>query len=83
MKPIKLSCHAEFQMTRRGTCLNEIKTAIENTEWHLLEGNRLECRFSFDYNDYWNGKYYKIKQVRPIFVDEETIVVVTVYTYFF
>ena len=32
----------------------------------------------------WNKRYHRIKQVRPIFVEEENeIVVVTVYTYFY
>ena len=31
----------------------------------------------------WNGIYYPTKQIRPIFVDEPTeIVVVTVYVYY-
>jgi hypothetical protein len=31
----------------------------------------------------WNGKYYKTKEVKPVFVDEENeIVVITVYTYY-
>jgi len=34
--------------------------------------------------DEWNGKLYATKQVRPIFVAEETeIVVITVYAYYF
>ena len=32
----------------------------------------------------WNGKHYETRQVRPIFVEEATeIVVVTVYVYYF
>ena len=32
----------------------------------------------------WNGKTYATKQVRPVFVEEATeVVVVTVYTYYF
>ena len=38
----------------------------------------------FPYNAVWNGTFYAVKRVRPIFVEEATeIVVVTVYTYFF
>jgi hypothetical protein len=38
----------------------------------------------FPFDSIWNGKPYQIKQVRPIFVEEELeIVVVTVYTYFY
>jgi len=32
----------------------------------------------------WNGRHYAAKRVRPVFVEEDNeIVVITVYTYFF
>jgi hypothetical protein len=38
----------------------------------------------FPFGKEWNGKTYRTKQVRPIFVEEAgEILVVTVYTYFF
>jgi len=44
----------------------------------------LECRKDFPFKAEWNGKLYATKQVRPIFADEEhLIVVITVYTYYF
>jgi hypothetical protein len=44
----------------------------------------LGCRKDFTFKKEWNKKYYKIKQVRPIFVEKDKeIVVMTVYTYFF
>ena len=51
---------------------------------HAAEQGRLECRKDFPYNAEWNGKHYATKQVRPVFADEPTeIVVVTVYVYYF
>ncbi len=45
---------------------------------------RLECHKDFPYGREWNGKFYKTKRVRPIFVEEaDEIVVVTVYSYYF
>jgi len=45
---------------------------------------RLECKKNFVFEKEWNKQYYKAKQVRPIFVEEDKeIVVITVYTYFF
>ena len=39
---------------------------------------------SFPYDKEWNSKFYATKQIRPVFVEEATeIVVVTVYTYYF
>ena len=48
------------------------------------ELGRLECRKDFDYRKEWNTKFYATKQVRPVFVEEASeLVVVTVYTYYF
>ena len=44
---------------------------------------RLQCRKSFAFGREWNNVWYALKQVRPIFVDDSSeIVVVTVYVYY-
>ncbi len=64
--------------------MQEIEDAIQTAPWEPAEMGRLECRKNYAYNREWNGKYYTTKQVRPIFVEEEQeIVVVTVYVYYF
>jgi hypothetical protein len=84
MKPIRLSGHAKEQLIFRGTAEEEIIEAIRTTPWQPAELGRLECKKDFIFEKEWNKRYYKIKQVRPIFAEEDTeIVVVTVYTYFF
>ncbi|MBI4823339.1 MAG: hypothetical protein HY805_03800 [Nitrospirae bacterium] len=84
MKPIRLSGHAKEQLFYRGTTEEEVFEAIRTSEWQPAELGRLECRKDFAFENIWNKKYYKVKQVRPIFADEDTeIVVVTVYTYYF
>ena len=71
-------------MPRRGFTEAEVIRAIRTQPWTPTELGRLDCRMNVPYNDYWNGKYYATKQVRPVFVEELTeIVVVTVYTYYF
>jgi hypothetical protein len=71
-------------MTRRGFTLAEVEEAIRTMPWQRAELGRLECRKDFAYRKEWNGKLYATKQVRPIFVEEASeIVVVTVYTYYF
>jgi len=83
-KPIRLSGHASGYKTRRGFTEAEVVETIRTMTWEPTQGNRLETKKDFPYNALWNGKMYTTKQVRPIFVDEETeIVVITVYTYFF
>ena len=44
----------------------------------------MECRRDYVFDSVWNRRHYAVKQVRPIFVEEPTeIVVVTVYVYYF
>ena len=57
---------------------------IRTCQWDKAELDRMECRKDFVFNKIWNDKEYKIKQVRPIFMEEiDEIVVVTVYVYYF
>lgn len=85
MKNIKLSRHAKEQLAFRGTSEEEVFETIKTApSWELAQSGRLECKKDFVYEKEWNKKYYRTKQVRPIFVEEENeIVVITVYTYFF
>lgn len=58
--------------------------SIGSAEWGPAELGRLDCQKDFPYGKEWNGTIYETKQVRPIFAEEETeIVVVTIYSYFF
>jgi hypothetical protein len=84
MKPIRLSFHAREQLNFRNATEAEVIETIRTTDWEPAELGRLECRKNFSFENEWNKKYYNLKQVRPIFVEEEDeIVVVTIYTYFF
>jgi len=60
-----------------GSALYEMRRA-----WEPAELGRLQCRRDFVFAAEWNGVFYPTKQVRPIFVDEPSeIVVLTVYVY--
>jgi hypothetical protein len=84
MKPIRLSGHAKEQLVYRGVTEEEVVETISSSTWQPAELGRWECRKDFSYEKEWNKKYYKTKQVKPIFVEEEKeIVVITVYSYFF
>ena len=84
MKPIRLSAHALSYVTRRGFTVADVEEAIRAGSWGEAELGRLECRKDFPFDAEWNGRRYATKQVRPIFVDEENeIVVITVYTYYY
>jgi hypothetical protein len=84
MKPIRLSGHAKENLPYRGVTEDEIIDAIRLASWESASKGRLECRKDFTFGKVWNGKFYQIKQVRPIFVEEiDEIVVITVYVYYF
>jgi len=84
LKSIRFSLHALEQVSRRGGIEDEVVEAIRSSPWEQAERGRLACSRNFPYDGEWNGKMYATKQVRPIFVDEQDeIVVVTVYIYFF
>jgi hypothetical protein len=83
MKPIRLSGHAQAQLSYRGATEDEVAEAIRGSQWEAAELGRMECRKDFPFGREWNGRVYASKQVRPVFVEEEQeIVVVTVYTYY-
>jgi len=83
-KPIKLSIHAKIRASLRGATEEEIIETIKTAKWQKSELDKLECSKDFAFNKIWNNKFYKTKQVRPIFIEEEKeIVVVTVYVYYF
>lgn len=83
-KPIRLSAHAKVRCSLRGTTEKEITETIKTSKWRESELNKLECHKDFVFNKTWNNKFYKTKQVKPIFVKEEKeIVVITVYVYYF
>ncbi|MBN2133173.1 MAG: hypothetical protein JW741_26970 [Sedimentisphaerales bacterium] len=84
MKPIRLSAHAMGYVNRRGFTVPEVKEAIRTAPWTDAELGRLEARKEFPFNAHWNGRWYGVKQVWPVFVDEPNeIVVITVYTYYY
>jgi len=82
-KPILLSEHAKEQLCHRGATEEEITETILSAKWGPAELGRMECRKEFSFNKERNAKFYKRKQVRPIFIEEkEEIVIVTVYVYY-
>lgn len=84
MKPIHLTAHARGYIARRGFSVEEVELAIRESPWQPAERGKMECRRNFPYQKQWGGRPYAIKQVRPVFMEEEReIVVITVYTYFF
>jgi len=83
-KPIRLSAHASGYLQRRGFSAEEVEAAIQGAPWRDARLGRKECEMDFKFDRQWNGRWYPMKRVRPVFVEEKLeILVVTVYTYFF
>jgi len=84
MKPIIISGHARQRLAQRGTNEQEVRTAVEKGTRSPARGGRIWCRLNFPFKSTWQGKYYAVKQVAPVFVEHvDRIVVVTVYTFYF
>jgi len=83
MKPIYFTKHARLQMEARNASAEEIEIAIRQSPWKPAEKGRYFASFCFSFNAEHFGRYYKTKEVVPIFVEEtDRIVVITVYTFF-
>ena len=64
--------------------LEEIIETINDGMREKAKKGRIICKANFKYNSMWNGKYYAIKQVAAVISEEnDEIVVVTVYTFYF
>lgn len=85
MKPIRLTKHAHGYFERRGFTTEEVEKAIRTRPWQPAEKKgRLECELASEFGKDWNGRRYEWKKVNPVFVEEETeIVVITVYTFYY
>ncbi len=84
MKPVVFSRHALEQMTRRAVTEAEVEAAIREGERAPAKKDRVSFRKNFRFESDWKGKYYEIKQVMPIVVEErDQFVVITVYSFYF
>lgn len=82
-KPIRFSQHALDNIRNRGTSKEDVELAIRTGECLPAKKGRLSFRKNFSYNAIWKGKFYQVKQVMPIVVEEiDKFVVVTVYVFF-
>lgn len=84
MKPIIFSPHSREQMVLRGASETEVIAAIADGERLQARLGRTALRKNFPFLSEWKGRYYEVKQVMPVVVEEQdTIVVVTVYVFYF
>ena len=83
-KPIVFSDHSQTQMKERGATREEVIEAIKYGEKISAKHKRQAYRKNFQFDSKWGNKSYRIKQVMPITAEEENqIVVITVYAFYF
>ena len=71
-------------MAERGASQQEVLTAIERGAKEPASLGRTMYRKNFEFDGIWRGRHYNVKQVEPVVAEEEDkLVVVTVYTFYF
>jgi hypothetical protein len=84
MKSIVFSTHALEQMADRGANASDVEIAMHEGEEIPAKQGRKAFRKNFAFNSQWKGRYYEVKQVVPIVAEEaDTLVVITVYVFYF
>ncbi|MCS7265365.1 MAG: DUF4258 domain-containing protein [Armatimonadetes bacterium] len=83
-KPIVFSQHAQEKMLDRGATESEVIAAIQTGSVEPARKGRWLFRKNFSFNSSWRGKFYAIKQVSPVVIEEpDRLVVVTVFVFYF
>lgn len=81
---VQFSKHALLQMEERGATRSEVVKAIEYGEEIPAKKGRRAFRYNFQFVGSWIGKRFRIKQVKPIIVKENSrYVVITVHVFYF
>jgi len=83
-KLVRFSRHALQQMVERGATQDDVLETVRSGEQVPAKHGRVGYRKNFQYQRLWGGQYYAVKQVLAVVAEEpETLVVVTVYTFYF
>ncbi len=83
-KPIVFSVHTLERLPERGITREEVEATIRTGEKLPAKSGRISYRKNFPFEGKWKNRYYDIKQVMPIVVEEgDRLVVVTAYAFYF
>lgn len=81
---IELTKHALKRIGERGITLDEVRKTILNTKCRDEEYKRFSVVKVFEYNQLWEGVFYRQKEVKVIFTFEnDKIVVITAISRYF
>jgi hypothetical protein len=71
-------------MKERGATEEDVRLAIQIGEREPAQRGLYQYRLNVELKREWDGRYYGVQQVVPVVAEEEDrLVVVTVYTFFF
>jgi hypothetical protein len=83
-KKVIISEHAKESIKLRGTSEEEVKLTIFESDWETVRDGRLKAEKNFPFNNVWYDKWYSVKRVKVIFIDDpDEITVVTTITFYF
>jgi hypothetical protein len=84
VKPIRFTKHARARCAARGAAESEVVQSIREGNLEPAAHGKLMYRANFRYNGTWQGTHYAIKQIAAVVAeDRDSLVVVTVYTFYF
>ncbi len=80
---VQLDEHTLLRATERGTTREEIVEVVTSGNENEAKNSRKAKYKIYNFENIWNGKFYKHKRVEVVFVIEhETIITVTVYVFY-
>ena len=83
-KPIVLTAHALQRMGERGAREEDVREAIRIGEREPAQRGLFLYRLNLEFKREWDNRFYNVQQVVPVVAEEEDrLVVVTVYTFYF
>jgi hypothetical protein len=83
-KPIVFTNHALQRLNERGTDEESVREAIRIGESEPARRGFVLYRLNQEFKKNWDGRYYGVQQVAPVVKEEENrLVVITVYTFYF
>jgi len=68
--PVTIHSHARQRARERGATEAEIHATVEAGERFAVKHGRIGFRRNFAFDSHWLGRYYTMKQIEAIAVDE-------------
>ena len=83
-KPIVFTAHALQRMGERGAHEEDVREAIRIGEREPAQRGLFLYRLNLEFKREWDNRFYNVQQVVPVVAEEEDrLVVVAVYTFYF